>query len=81
MIRLDMLCGEGRTVPGWQWLAWDTDARTAARAELRDRLVERVSAAGRVAAGPVTELTRVDERSGTVTLLAEVLARSVGSRS
>jgi hypothetical protein len=72
---LDLVCGEGRRVPGWQWLAWDTAERDAVRAELRVNLAARVDAAGRVAAGPVAEFTRVDERSGVVTLVAEVRVR------
>jgi hypothetical protein len=72
---LDLVCGEGRRVPGWQWMAWDTEARQAARAELRDKLAARVASAGRVAVPPVTEFTRVDERSGVVTLVAEVRVR------
>jgi hypothetical protein len=52
---LDLVCGEGWRVPGWQWLAWDTAERDAVRAELRVNLA-----------------ARVDERSGVVTLVAEV---------
>jgi hypothetical protein len=81
VIRLDVLCGEGRTVPGWQWLTWDEETRKTARAELADQLVERLTAEGLVVTSAVSEFTRVDEQRGLVTLLAEVYARGPGGRS
>jgi hypothetical protein len=70
----EVVCEEARTVPGWQWLSWNTAARDAARGELVGRLAVRLSAGGLVAVAPVAEVLRIDELRGEVTLLAEVWA-------
>lgn len=71
---------EARTVPGWEWLSWNTASRDAARGELVGRLAARLSAGGLVAVAPVAEVLRIDEVRGEVTLLAEVRARGEGAR-